>query len=94
VIDLYTLNPLDRAGIAASVSKTHRALIAEEAEPAVGVGSEVMAIINEECFYELDAPPVRVSAVNVPIPYNHTLEKAAIPTAQDVVKAALEMFGK
>jgi len=94
VVDLYTLSPLDRAGIVASVSKTHRALIAEEAEPAVGVGSEVMAIINEECFYELDAPPARVSAVNVPIPYNHTLEKAAIPTAQDVVKAVLKMFGK
>lgn len=94
VVDLYALNPLDRDGIAASVRKTHRALIAEEAEPAVGVGSEVMAIINEECFYELDAPPARVSARNVPIPYNHTLEKAAIPTTNDVVKAVLKMFGK
>jgi len=94
VIDLYTLSPLDREGIAASVRKTHKAVIVEEAEPAVGVGSEVMAIINEECFYELDAPPVRVSAVNVPIPYNHTLEKAAIPSPQDVVKAVLKMFGK
>ncbi len=94
VVDLYALNPLDREGIKASVSKTHRALIAEEAEPAVGVGSEVMAIINEECFFELDAPPVRVSAVNVPIPYNHTLEKAAIPNAKDVVAAVLKMFGK
>ena len=75
------------------MSKTHRALIVEEAEPAVGVGSEVMAIINEECFYELDAPPMRVSAQNVPIPYNHTLEKAAIPNAGDVVKAVLKMFG-
>jgi len=94
VIDLYTLSPLDREGIAASVRKTHKAVIVEEAEPAVGVGAEVMAIINEECFYELDAPPVRVSAVNVPIPYNHTLEKAAIPSPQDVVKAVLKMFGK
>jgi pyruvate dehydrogenase E1 component beta subunit len=94
VVDLYALSPLDRAGIKASVSKTHRAVIVEEAEPAVGVGSEVMAIINEECFFELDAPPVRVSAVNVPIPYNHTLEKAAIPNPQDVVKAVLKMFGK
>lgn len=93
VVDLYTLSPLDRAGIVASVSKTHRAVIVEEAEPAVGVGSEVMAIINEECFYELDAPPMRVSALNVPIPYNHTLEKAAIPNAGDVVKAVLKMFG-
>jgi pyruvate dehydrogenase E1 component beta subunit len=94
VVDLFTLNPLDRVGIKASVSKTHRALIAEEAEAPVGVGSEVMAIINEECFFELDAPPARVSAVNVPVPYNHTLEKAAIPTAKDVVAAVLKMFGK
>jgi pyruvate dehydrogenase E1 component beta subunit len=94
VVDLYALNPLDREGIVNSVSKTHRAVIAEEAEPAVGVGSEVMAIINEECFFELDAPPVRVSAVEVPIPYNHTLEKAAIPNANDVVDAVLKLFGK
>ena len=94
VVDLYALSPLDRAGIAASVRKTHRALIAEEAEAPVGVGAEVMAIINEECFFELDAAPVRVSAVNVPIPYNHKLEKAAIPSAGDVVAAVRKMFGK
>ncbi len=94
VIDLYALSPLDRKGIVESVSKTHRALIAEEAEPAVGVGAEVMAIINEECFFELDAAPVRVSAVNAPIPYNHKLEKAIIPNHQDIVKAVLKMFGR
>jgi len=94
VVDLYALSPLDRAGIAASVRKTHRAIIVEEAEAPVGVGSEVMAVINEECFFELDAAPQRVSAVNVPIPYNHTLEKAAIPNANDVVAAARKMVGK
>jgi pyruvate dehydrogenase E1 component beta subunit len=94
VVDLFALAPLDRAGIVASVRKTHRAVIVEEAEPVVGVGSEVMAIINEDCFFELDAAPVRVSAVNVPIPYNHTLEKAAIPNAGDVVAAVRKMFGK
>ena len=94
VVDLFALSPLDRKGIAASVAKTHRALIVEEAEPAVGVGAEVMAIINEECFYELDAPPVRVSAANVPIPFNHKLEKASIPNAKAVVDAVLKMFGK
>jgi pyruvate dehydrogenase E1 component beta subunit len=94
VVDLYALSPLDRAGIAASVRKTHRAIIVEEAEAPVGVGSEVMAIINEECFFELDAAPQRVSAVNVPIPYNHTLEKAAIPNANDVVAAVRKMIGK
>jgi len=94
VIDLYSLSPLDREGIRASVTKTHRAIICEEAEPAVGVGSEVMAIINEECFFELDAAPVRVSARNVPMPYAHALEKVAIPTSKDVVKAALKMLGR
>ena len=93
IVDLYSLSPLDRAGIKASVSKTHRAVIVEEAEAPVGVGSEVMAVINEECFYELDAPPVRVSAANVPIPYNHGLEKAAIPTAKDVVQAVSQLMG-
>jgi pyruvate dehydrogenase E1 component beta subunit len=94
VVDLYALNPLDREGIKESVAKTHRAMIVEEAEPAVGVGSEVMAVINEECFFELDAPPVRVSAANVPMPYNHTLECAARPDAKKVVAAVLKMFGK
>ncbi len=94
VVDLYALAPLDRAGIAATVRKTHRAVIVEEAEPAVGVGAEVMAIINEECFFELDAAPVRVSAANVPMPYNHKLEKAAIPNAADVVAAVRKMLGK
>lgn len=94
VVDLFALSPLDRAGIAASVRKTHRAVIVEEAEPAVGVGAEVMALINETCFFELDAAPVRVSAVNVPVPYNHGLEKAAIPNASDVVAAARAMLGK
>ncbi|MGI8738282.1 MAG: alpha-ketoacid dehydrogenase subunit beta [Gammaproteobacteria bacterium] len=91
VIDLYALSPLDRTGIARSVSKTHRALIVEEAEAIVGVGAEVMAIINETCFFELDAPPVRVSAKHVPVPYNHELELAAIPDANDVVEAVLRV---
>jgi pyruvate dehydrogenase E1 component beta subunit len=93
VIDLYALSPLDREGIRNSVSKTHRAVIVEEAEPAVGVGAEVMAIINEECFFELDAAPVRVSALNVPIPYNHALEKTVLPDANDVVEAVRKIFG-
>ena len=94
VVDLFALSPLDRAGIKASVSKTHRAVVVEEAEAPVGVGAEVIAIINEECFFELDAAPLRVSAANVPIPFNHKLEKAAIPDARRVVDAVLKMFGK
>ncbi len=94
VVDLYALSPLDREGIARSVAKTHRAVIVEEAEAPCGVGAEVMAILNEECFYELDAPPVRVSARNVPIPYNRTLERAAIPDPDEVVAAVLRLLGR
>ncbi len=94
VVDLYALSPLDRKGIAESVSRTHRAVIVEEAEPMVGVAAEVMAIINEECFFELDAPPARVAARNVPVPYARVLEKATIPNAQDVVQGVLKLFGK
>ena len=94
VIDLYSLSPLDRAGIRKSVSKTHRVVIAEEDEAPVGVGSEVIAIINEECFFELDAAPVRVHAALVPQPYNHKLEMAAIPDHEDIVHAVLKLFGK
>ncbi|MEQ1667839.1 MAG: alpha-ketoacid dehydrogenase subunit beta [Sulfuriferula sp.] len=94
VVDLYSLAPLDRAGIKKSVSKTHRVVIAEEDEAPVGVGSEIIAIINEECFFELDAAPVRVHSALVPQPYNHKLEMAAIPDHQDVVNAVLKLFGK
>jgi pyruvate dehydrogenase E1 component beta subunit len=94
VVDLFALSPLDREGIARSVRHTHRAIIAEEAEAPVGVGAEVMAILNEECFFDLDAPPVRVSAKNAPIPFNHRLEKSVIPKPQDIVAAALRSLGR
>lgn len=94
VIDLFALSPLDAAGIAQSVRKTHRALIVEEAEAIVGVGAEVMAIINEQCFFSLDAPPRRLSAAHVPIPYNYQLEKAALPHPDAIVATVLAMLGK
>jgi pyruvate dehydrogenase E1 component beta subunit len=94
VVDLYALSPLDREGIRNSVSKTHRAVIAEEDEAPCGVGSEVIAIINEECFFDLDAAPVRVHSAFVPQPYAHNLEKATIPDPEDVVREVLKLFGK
>lgn len=94
VVDLYSLAPLDRDGIRKSVAKTHRAVVACEDEAPVSVGAEVISIINEECFFDLDAAPVRINSVNVPQPYNHTLEKATIPNHEDVVNAVLKMFGK
>ncbi|MCW9023847.1 MAG: alpha-ketoacid dehydrogenase subunit beta [Gammaproteobacteria bacterium] len=94
VLDLRALKPLDHDSIRKSVEKTHRVVIAEEDEAAVGVGAEIMAVINEECFFALDAQPVRVHAADVPVPYNARLEKAAIPSAEDVYHGALKVMGK
>ncbi len=94
VIDLRALKPLDRETIRRSVEKTHRVLVAEEDEAAVGTGSEIMAIVIEECFFALDAQPVRIHAADVPVPYAENLEKAAIPNVEDVYKGALKVMGR
>jgi pyruvate dehydrogenase E1 component beta subunit len=94
VVDLRALKPLDRETIRRSVEKTHRVVIAEEDEAPVGVGAEIIAIINEDCFFALDAQPIRIHAADVPVPYNAKLEKAAIPNADDVYQGALKAVGK
>lgn len=94
VLDLRSLKPLDRETIRRSVEKTHRFLIAEEDEAPVGVGAEIMATVTEDCFYALDAQPVRIHAADVPVPFNAKLEKAAIPDADDVYQGALKVMGK
>ena len=94
VVDLRSLKPLDRETIRRSVEKTHRVLVAEEDEAAVGVGSEVIATVIEECFFALDAQPVRVHAADVPVPYAESLEKAAIPDVDDVYEGALKVMGR
>jgi len=94
VIDLRSLKPIDRETIRRSVEKTHRALVAEEDEAPVGVGSEIITGIMEDCFFALDSQPVRVHAADVPVPYNHKLESAAIPDVDDVYQGALKALGK
>jgi pyruvate dehydrogenase E1 component beta subunit len=94
VLDLRSLKPLDRETIRKSVEKTHRMLVAEEDEAPVGVGAEIISIVIEDCFYALDAQPVRIHAADVPVPYNAKLEKAAIPSADDVYQGALKVMGK
>jgi len=94
VVDLRSLKPLDRETIRRSVEKTHRVVIAEEDEAPNGVGAEIMAVINEDCFFALDAQPIRVHAADVPVPYNARMEKAAIPDVEDVYQGALKALGK
>ncbi len=94
VIDLRALKPIDRETIRRSVEKTHRVLVAEEDEAPVGVGSEIITGIIEDCFFALDAQPVRIHAADVPVPYAENLEKAAIPDADDVYQGALKVMGR
>ncbi|MGQ9500786.1 MAG: alpha-ketoacid dehydrogenase subunit beta [Anaerolineae bacterium] len=89
VIDLRSLKPIDYATIVASVSKTGRALIVHEAPRTGGFGGELAAVIAEsEAFDYLDAPIRRLAGRDIPIPYNRTLERAAVPQVEDIVAAA------
>jgi len=89
VVDPRSLKPLDEETIVRSVSKTGRVLIAHEAPLTGGFGGELAAIIAQsEAFDYLDAPIRRIAGKNVPIPYNRTLEKAAVPQVEDIVAAA------
>lgn len=93
VIDLRVLRPLDMGTVIESAARTRRALIVEEAWRTGGFAAEISARIVEEAFYELDAPPVRVTGVEVPIPYPKHLEDASIPQVEDIRRAALDLAG-
>jgi pyruvate/2-oxoglutarate/acetoin dehydrogenase E1 component len=89
VVDPRCLKPLDIQTIARSVSKTGRVLITHEAPITGGFGGElVAAIAASEAFDFLDAPIRRLAGRDVPIPYNRTLERAAVPQVEDIVAAA------
>jgi pyruvate dehydrogenase E1 component beta subunit len=88
VIDPRTLVPLDKDMILGSVAKTNRAVIVQEAVRRGGVASDIASIIQEEAFYDLDAPVEIVAGLNIPIPFNLELEKASVPQVDDIVLAA------
>ena len=97
VVDPRTLKPLDTETLVHSVSKTGRVLIVHEAPITGGVGAELAATIaDSEEFDYLDAPIRRLAGRNVPIPYNRTLEAAAVPQVEDIVSTAraLALEGK
>ena len=88
VIDLRTLRPLDTATVLESCKKTNRMVVVEEGWPACGIAAEIMAVVMEKGFDDLDAPVLRVTNEDVPLPYAANLEKAALVKADDVVSAA------
>jgi pyruvate dehydrogenase E1 component beta subunit len=88
VIDLRTLRPLDTAAVLTSLKKTNRLVVVEEGWPTCSIASEIIALCMEQGFDDLDAPVLRVTNEDVPLPYAANLEKLALIKADDVVKAA------
>jgi pyruvate/2-oxoglutarate/acetoin dehydrogenase E1 component len=88
VIDLRTLLPLDRQAIAATVKKTNRAILLHEDVRTGGLAGEIAAVINEEAFDYLDAPIVRITSKDTPVPFSPPLEDWYLPNVGDVVREA------
>ncbi|MBI3676501.1 MAG: pyruvate dehydrogenase complex E1 component subunit beta [Proteobacteria bacterium] len=88
LIDLRTLRPLDIPTVIASVQKTNRIVTVEQGWPICSIGSEIAAQVVEQAFDYLDAPPLKVTGRDVPMPYAANLEKLALPTVDDIVAAA------
>jgi pyruvate/2-oxoglutarate/acetoin dehydrogenase E1 component len=91
VIDLRTLAPLDRDAILQTVKKTNKILILHEAARTGGIGGEIAATIAEEAFEWLDAPVVRLAAIDTPVPYSPPLEEYHLPQIKDVLAAARKL---
>jgi pyruvate dehydrogenase E1 component beta subunit len=92
VLNLRTLRPLDVDGILTSVRKTHRAIVIEDDWQFGGFGGEVVSIIQEQAFDDLDAPVLRCSGADVPMPYAGALEQAALPQEAGIVEMAMQLL--
>jgi pyruvate dehydrogenase E1 component beta subunit len=92
VLDLRTIRPLDLEAIFGSVTKTHRAVVAEEGWYFAGAGAQVVDEIQKGIFDELDAPVLRVTGADVPMPYNKHLEKTAKVSPEKIVAAAKKVL--
>ena len=92
IIDLRTLNPLDRESIRVSLDKTGKAMVVYEDNLTNGFGAEISAIIADEYFELLDGPIKRVAAQNSPVPYNWYLEMQILPQTSDIVAALTELL--
>jgi pyruvate dehydrogenase E1 component beta subunit len=94
VLDLRSLRPLDHDAIFEAVARTHRVVVVQEGFAFAGVGAEIVARIQESCFDLLDAPVLRVTNRDVPMPYATVLEKQVIITPERVVEAARKVMGR
>jgi pyruvate/2-oxoglutarate/acetoin dehydrogenase E1 component len=95
VVDLRTLRPLDTETFVSSVRRTHRAIIVDEGWRSGSISAEVSARIMESAFYDLDAPVERICSAEVPMPYAHHLEQAALPQVETIARTIrMIMTGK
>jgi pyruvate dehydrogenase E1 component beta subunit len=92
VLDLRTIRPLDTEAVLNSVAKTHRCVVVEEGWPFAGIGAQVVDVIQRNVFDELDAPVLRVTGADVPMPYNKQLEKAAKADPNKVIAAVNQVL--
>src|SRR6516165_8427804 len=86
VIDVRSLVPLDTRTILGSVARTHRLFTVEENPRLCGWGAEIVSIVADEAFYELDGPPVRITTPHIPLPAADVLEDIALPTAERIAE--------
>jgi pyruvate dehydrogenase E1 component beta subunit len=94
VVDLRSLRPLDEETLVASVERTHRLVVVHEGWPYGGVGAEIADRIQRLAFDALDAPIVRVTTLDVPMPYSAKLELACIPQADRVVATVKRLLAR
>jgi 2-oxoisovalerate dehydrogenase E1 component beta subunit len=88
IMDLRTLAPVDREAITQTVKKTNKVILLHEDTRTGGIGGEIAAIINEEAFDDLDAPIVRIAALDTPVPFSPPQEERFLPQLKDVVEKA------
>jgi pyruvate/2-oxoglutarate/acetoin dehydrogenase E1 component len=93
IVDLRTLFPLDEETICGSVAKTNKAMVLHEATRTGGIGAEIAAVLAERCFEYLDAPLVRVTAPDTPVPFSPPMEEFFLPNAEKVCRAARALAG-
>jgi len=91
VISVRTISPLDDATLVNSVKKTGRAIVVDQGHQSFGVTSEIVARLNEQAFYYLDAPLTRIGAMDVPIPFSPALEDLTVPTVEGVTVRAIQL---
>ena len=89
VVDVRSLVPLDTQTILGSVSRTHRVFTVEENPRLCGWGAEIVSIVADEAFYDLDAPPVRITTPHIPLPAADNLEDMVLPTVDRIAERVI-----